>query len=145
MVFLNKYLKEIGIDENYWLFANKKIDERTLPDEEGFVPAEFFNLDTSLALYIYSHLCYFKEHISHIATPFFCDKNGNELESDKSQKKWDKILNVMIDGFKMLIADDGYIQEYLGETDIFEINKKRDKIIDKGLKTFIEYYHCLWY
>ena len=83
MVFLNKYLKEIGIDENYWLFANKKIDERTLPDEEGFVPAEFFNLDTSLALYIYSHLCYFKEHISHIATPFFCDKNGNELESDK--------------------------------------------------------------
>ena len=51
----------------------------------------------------------------------------------------------MIDGFKMLIADDGYIQEYLGETDIFEINKKRDKIIDKGLKTFIEYYHCLWY
>ena len=145
MVFFNKYLKEIGIDENYWLFADKKIDKRTLPDEEGFVPAEFFNLDTSLALYIYSHLCYFKEHISHIATPSLCYKNGNELDSDKSQKKWDKILNIMIDGFKMLIADDGYIQEYLGETDIFETNKKRDKIIDKGLKTFIEYYHCLWY
>lgn len=27
MVFKNKYLKEIGIDENYWLFANKKIDK----------------------------------------------------------------------------------------------------------------------
>lgn len=61
---LNKYLKEIGINEKYWLFDkdNQETDLRYVPDEEGFVDAEHFNLDTSLSLYIYSQLCYFREY-----------------------------------------------------------------------------------
>ena len=59
----NKYLKELGIDEHYWLFDKSNQDDpRYVPDEEGFVNAEHFSLDTSLSLYIYSQLCYFKEH-----------------------------------------------------------------------------------
>ena len=59
----NKYLREIGIDENFWLFKDAKSgDDRYKPDEDGFVSAEFWNLDSTFAMYIYSHLCYFKEH-----------------------------------------------------------------------------------
>ena len=57
----NKYLKELGIDEHYWLFdKDNQDDPRYVPDEEGFVDAEHFSLDTSLSLYIYSQLCYFR-------------------------------------------------------------------------------------
>ena len=32
----NKYLKELGIDENYWLFSkSNQGDPRYVPDEEG--------------------------------------------------------------------------------------------------------------
>ncbi len=65
MVQLNKYLRELGIDEkSCWLFKkeNKENDDRYNPDEEGFVDAEFFSLDYSLSLYIYSHLCYFRDY-----------------------------------------------------------------------------------
>ena len=38
MLTPNKYLKEIGIDENFWLFKDAKSgDERFMPDEDGFV------------------------------------------------------------------------------------------------------------
>ena len=34
----NKYLREIGIDENFWLFKDAKSgDERFFPDEDGFI------------------------------------------------------------------------------------------------------------
>lgn len=63
MLQLNKYLKELGIDENYWLFRDKQLnDNRYKPDEDGFIPAEFWNLDSTLAMYIYSHLCYFRDN-----------------------------------------------------------------------------------
>ena len=58
---LNKYLKEIGIDENYLLFdkTNQENDSRYRLNEDGFVDAEFFNLDTTLAIILYSYLSYF--------------------------------------------------------------------------------------
>lgn len=38
MIKLNRYLRELGIDEKYWLFSEKE-DGRYLEDEEGFKPA----------------------------------------------------------------------------------------------------------
>ena len=88
----NKYLKELGIDEHYWLFDKSNQDDpRYVPDEEGFVDAEHFSLDTSLSLYIYSQLCYFKEHCN------YCHPSYMTAE------KWDKCLDDMIVGFKLLI------------------------------------------
>ena len=51
---LNKYLKELGIDEHNWLFdkETQEIDDRYKPDEEGFIDAEHFSLDYSLSLYM---------------------------------------------------------------------------------------------
>lgn len=127
MLQLNKYLKELGIDENYWLFRDKQLnDNRYKPDEDGFIPAEFWNLDSTLAMYIYSHLCYFRDNCN-VGHP------GN-----MSEEKWNKILDDMITAFKLLIEKD--------ETDYHSIeSKNRQKKIKYGLRLFIKYLYDLWY
>ena len=127
MLQLNKYLKELGIDENYWLFRDKQLnDNRYKPDEDGFIPAEFWNLDSTLAMYIYSHLCYFRDNCN-VGHP------GN-----MSEEKWNKILDDMITAFKLLIEKD--------ETDYHSIeSKNRQKKIRYGLRLFIKYLYNLWY
>lgn len=127
MLQLNKYLKELGIDENYWLFRDKQLnDNRYKPDEDGFIPAEFWNLDSTLAMYIYSHLCYFRDNCN-VGHP------GN-----MSEEKWNKILDNMIIAFKLLIEKD--------ETDYHSIeSKNRQKKIRYGLRLFIKYLYDLWY
>ena len=91
----NKYLKELGIDEHYWLFDKSNQDDpRYVPNEEGFVDAEHFSLDTSLSLYIYSQLCYFKDHCLY-GTPM-----GMSIE------KWINILDAMIEAFRLLIIEE---------------------------------------
>ena len=127
MLQLNKYLKELGIDENYWLFRDKQLnDNRYKPDEDGFIPAEFWNLDSTLAMYIYSHLCYFRDNCN-VGHP------GNI-----SEEKWNKILDDMITAFKLLIEKD--------ETDYHSIeSKSRRKKIRYGLRLFIKYLYDLWY
>lgn len=127
MLQLNKYLKELGIDENYWLFRDKQLnDNRYKPDEDGFIPAEFWNLDSTLAMYIYSHLCYFRDNCN-VGHP------GN-----MSEEKWNKILDDMIIAFKLLIEKDG--------TDYHSIeSKNRQKKIRYGLRLFIKYLYDLWY
>ena len=127
MLQLNKYLKELGIDENYWLFRDKQLnDNRYKPDEDGFIPAEFWNLDSTFAMYIYSHLCYFRDNCN-IGHP------GN-----MSEEKWNKILDDMITAFKLLIEKD--------ETDYHSIeSKNRQKKIRYGLRLFIKYLYDLWY
>ena len=127
MLQLNKYLKELGIDENYWLFRDKQLnDNRYKPDEDGFIPSEFWNLDSTLAMYIYSHLCYFRDNCN-VGHP------GNI-----SEEKWNKILDDMITAFKLLIEKD--------ETDYHSIeSKSRRKKIRYGLRLFIKYLYDLWY
>ena len=127
MLQLNKYLKELGIDENYWLFRDKQLnDNRYKPDEDGFIPAEFWNLDSTLAMYIYSHLCYFRDNCN-VGHP------GN-----MSEEKWNKILDDMITAFKLLIEKD--------ETDYHSIeSKNRQKKIRYGLRLFIKSLYDLWY
>ena len=127
MLQLNKYLKELGIDENYWLFRDKQLNNnRYKPDEDGFIPAEFWNLDSTLAMYIYSHLCYFRDNCN-VGHP------GNV-----SEEKWNKILDDMITAFRLLIEKD--------ETDYHSIeSKNRQKKIRYGLRLFIKYLYDLWY
>ena len=62
MVKYNKYLKELGLNKNDYPFNIVEGDERYFEDEDGFKNSEFFSLDYSLSLYIYSQLCYFREH-----------------------------------------------------------------------------------
>ncbi len=128
MLKLNKYLKEIGIDEKFWLFKDAKSgDERFLPDEDGFIEAEFWNLNDTLAMYIYSYLCYFKEHCN------YCHPSYMTAE------KWDKCLDDMITGFKLLV--DPKNEESFNSIE----SKNRKKKINYGLRLFIKHLGALWF
>lgn len=124
----NKYLKEIGIDENFWLFKDAKSgDDRYKPDEDGFVNAEFWNLDSTFAMYIYSHLCYFKEHCN-VGHP------GN-----MTWKQWNKCLDDMITAFRLLVEEDKIIDYKSVQS------KNREKRINYGLRLFAKHMRSLWY
>lgn len=125
MIQLNRYLRELGIDEKNWLFnkENKENDNRYNPDKEGFVDAEFFNLDYSLSLYIYSHLCYFRDNCL----------NGHP--SSMTFEQWKSIIDKMIEAFKLQITTDNE----------WNVSKNKRKKINYGMKLFIKYYNHLWY
>ena len=124
----NKYLREIGIDENFWLFKDAKSgDDRYKPDEDGFINAEFWNLDSTFAMYIYSHLCYFKEHCN-VGHP------GN-----MTWKQWNKCLDDMITAFRLLVEEDK-ITDYKSVQ-----SKNREKKINYGLRLFAKHMRSLWY
>ena len=143
---LNRYLSEIGIKYedlpgNYTAWfenPNAKIsalyDPRNQEDEEGFCEYEFFNLDHTFDLIIYSKMSYFREHIAKYATPgcFLYDKDGNELDSNVGHKKWLSTLDKIIEGFRISLKID------------FPSKKQRKKI-ERARKLFIKYYDCLWY
>ena len=125
MLKLNKYLRELGIDENFYLFDEKmkQLDCRYKEDENGFVPAECWNLDTTFAMYIYSHLCYFRDNCNY-------GHPGN-----LSEEQWNNILNKMIEGFRLLITRN--------EDDI--PSKTKEKKIKYGIRLFAKYFSALWY
>ena len=125
MVQPNKYLKELGIDEHYWLFdeERRKTDKRYIPDEDGFVDAETFNLDMSFSMYIYSYLCYFRDNCL----------DGHP--SSMTFEQWKSIIDKMIEGFKLQITTDN----------TWSISKNKQKKINYGMRLFIKYYNHLWW
>lgn len=77
MIKYNKYLEEIGIEENHYLFGNS--DPRTQDKEEfGFSSAEFWNLDHTFDILIYSRLCYFREYCCNYSCPRLVDPRTME-------------------------------------------------------------------
>ena len=132
----NRYLKELGIVENYWLFnKSNQDDSRYIPDEEGFVDAEHFNLDTSLSLYIYSQLCYFRDYPMTCGTP-----------CGLTHEKWEEIVNAMIEAFRLLIIEEDYSERWtMSEQEWKYKSKNKQKKINYGLRMFIKYYSNLWY
>lgn len=123
MLQLNKYLRELGIDENYWLFKDEE-DGRYKPDEDGFVNAETFNLDATLSMIIYSYLCYFRDNCL-VGYP-----------GSMTFEKWKEIIDKMIEAFKLQLELDGKI--YLP-------SKNKRKKINYGMRLFIKYYNDLWW
>ena len=131
MLNYNHYLKEIGIKETDFPFEKK--DERYNPDEEGFVEAEFYNLDNTFAMYIYSHLCYFKDHclVGHPA--------------NMTMEEWSKIIDQMIESFKMMITEDEEEDNLLFDKDFIKHSKRRNRKINRGLRLFAKYFGHLWW
>lgn len=125
MIELNKYLRELGIDEHYWLFdkERRKTDNRYIPDEEGFVNAETFNLDVSLSMHIYSQLCYFRDNCL----------NGHP--GYMTFEEWKNIIDKMIEAFRLQIITDNE----------WNISKNKQKKINYGMRLFIKYYNHLWW
>lgn len=134
MVNYNHYLKELGIKETDYPFNKEDVVEpsRYLPDEEGFVPAEFFSLDYSMALYIYSHLCYFRDNCL-VGYP-----------AGMTFEKWENILDTMIEAFKLIIVKDDKETKLYDEA-FKEYSKRKQRKIRQGLRYFGKYFYCLWY
>lgn len=152
---INKYLKELGLDwydlpGNYdeKLINDEKLcdkpaaDCRNQEDEEGFCDYEFFSLDHTLSLIIYSKLCYFREYIADIGTPgclcpihdYHLPQEEKEKRSQAAHEKWLSIVDKMIKAFKIQIQ---------GEREGYEgIDREA---VREGMQLFIEYYHCLWF
>lgn len=154
---INKYLEELGFKQhdlpgyfNEELIGNEEYDgcagadPRNEENEEGFCSYEFFSLDWTLSLFIYSKLCYFRDHIAPIATPGcltgdFSSRGDltekeQEIASKAAHDKWISIVNKMCDAFKIKIK--GRRCGYEG------IDREKER---EGLQLFIEYYDCLWY
>lgn len=131
----NKYLKAIGIDENYWLFNKEHMnDPRYQPDEDGFVDAEFFSLDTSISLYIYSQLCYFREYCLECSIPM-----------GLTEKQWKDTVDAMIKAFELMIVEEDTPVGYESPKAYRIRSKNRQKKINRGFRLFMDFYHSLWY
>ena len=152
---INKYLKELGFewydmpgvfspklekDENLDHVA--AADCRNKEDKEGFCDYEFFSLDNTLSLFIYSKLCYFREYIAPLCTPGCLTPNKYNWENDHEREqankaahdKWLSILDKMILAFKI---------DLIGPREGYEgIDREAKR---EGMQLFIEYYSCLWY
>jgi hypothetical protein len=88
--------------------------------ERGFDDTETWALDQALALFAIPRLKRFKEiHICH--------------PPGMTMKKWDSILQQMIDGFEEVLLRD----EKIADWDF--------KKVDKGLKLFAKWYADLWW
>jgi hypothetical protein len=134
MLFLNKYLRELGINEKYWLFDKRtqEIDERFLPDEDGFVEAATFDLHSTFSLFIYSYMCYFRDHC---LVSYPCGLTFEEYK---------KIIDDIIEGFKLMLIDEKEyrLQDSEGKR---KYSKRRQRKIDRALRLFAKYYYCLWW
>lgn len=145
MLHLNKYLKELGLNENSFPFKKEEGDDRYLPDKDGFIDAEFFNLDYTLSLEIYSRLCYFRDNCL-VGHPGYFEAKYN-CNSDQAMKKWKEKIDSMIEAFRLLIVEDETWDRTNYKTDEEQeyASKNREKKIKKGLRNFIKYYRELWW
>lgn len=137
---LNKYLKELGLTEESYPFNKVENDKRYEEDEDGFKDMEFFSLDYTLSLYIYSQLCYFREHC-------LCGYSGyfQYKYKERAAEKWQEVIDDMIEAFRLLIIEDNTYQWYQSKKENYILSKNRKKKINKGLRYFIKYYNDLWY
>lgn len=110
----NHYYEELGLTEYNFPFEK---DE----DKEGFSETEFFNLDYSLALYIYGRLRYFQDHCL-VGSPSYM-----------TFEQWSDIINKIIKGFYLYLTED------------YKLSKNKEKQMKYGMKLFIKYFPGLWY
>lgn len=119
----NHYLDELGFCEEEWMYDNQNSpDHRYRQNDEGFIPAMFYDLDVSLGMIIYSHLRYFKDNCLH------------SHPSGMTMEEWQSIVDKMIDAFKGMVVEDEY-----------RMSKRRKRALKQGLRLFIKYYQHLWY
>ena len=124
MLKYNRYLKELGITKKDFPFVLKK----PKADKDGFKESEFYSLDYTLSLYIYSQLCYFRDNCMYGYPAKF-----------SSIEKWEAVIDKMIEAFKLMIL------ESKNDDIDYVLSSSKAKKIRQGLRLFIKYYHDLWY
>jgi len=92
-------------------------------EEQQFSDKELWNLDKTLAEYIYPRLKRFKEIVTGRPGGF------------ETQEKWLNTLEQMIVAFELLSREDP----------VLFLKEDERKAVDKGLKHSYKYYNCLWF
>ena len=136
MLIHNHYLEELGIKSTDFPFYNEDYndDPRYEVDEEGFRECEFWSLDFSLACYIYSHLCYFRDYCL-VGYPSYM-----------TAEQWKDTLNKMIKAFRLYIEKEDFKSDLLlSDKQKKQISKNRQKQITYGMKLFVKYFGALWF
>lgn len=131
----NKYLENIGITEDkYWAYNDeaKDFDPRYQPDEDGFIEADAWNLNTTLAMINYSYLCYFRDHCLHCYPP------------NISFEQWKHYIDAMIKAFELILVDEEF--DYtIPQEERMKASKNRWKQIRFGLRLYANYFCDLWW
>ena len=117
---------------NFSLVKPEENDERAKKYKEqrmtrGFDDSETWNLDITISKFLVPRLKAFNE----------CN---NGFPSRLTKKKWNKILEEMIEGFELYIKKD----DWVFEQDLNERNEKYAKV-NKALKHFSKYFYDLWW
>lgn len=94
MIKANKYLKELGID--FFGYDAKG-------EEEIFDPQEFYNLDVTLDMILYSRLACFREKYAEAGIP------GRY----SSREEWYNDLDTVLKGLKLSLTEDFPTQDEL--------------------------------
>lgn len=103
--------------------------------KQGFDETETWNLDHTIARFIYPRLKYFSEI-----------NNGYPAEDDMDDDKWNKILEKMLFSFSFYAQDDysDMIDKYVKKNNKQELQKFYDRI-NEGLELFVKYFCDLWW
>lgn len=118
MITLNKYLRELGINEDNFYF--KKEDDRYIPNDDTGIPeSHTWEMDGALAMIIYSYLMKYKE----IDPPAY--------PAIYTEEKWRGIIDEMIKGFASIIKN--------------ETSKRARKRQRKALALFKNNFFNLWW
>ena len=104
----------------------KKYKEQRMT--RGFDDSETWNLDITIAKFLVPRLKVFKE----------CNKDCYPCHL--TEKKWNKIIDEMIEGFELCITKD--VGEY---EHIFNTRNEKYSKINKALKHFSKYFNYLWW
>lgn len=121
MIKLNRYLRELGVDEkNFYFSKGENNDERYIPDEDTGIPqSHTYDMRGALAMIIYTYLRTFK------------DTKRYGYPARLTEEKWEEILDDMIKGFASIIKD--------------EESHKALKRQKRALTLFKTYFYDLWW
>ena len=109
MLNTNKYLRELG-------YNNLK------NQEEKFDNEDFYNLDLTLDMIIYSYLSYFREHFANTGIP--C--------SFETQEDWINTLDKILSGLRLALNCDKIL------------NEQEEQEVEKARHLLADIWPCLW-
>lgn len=101
----------------------------------GFNPEEFWSLDYTFVAFMLPRLKHFRTHYADVSIPgclHTYDDKWHATDWPGAQAKWESILDEMIEGFELLLADDYF-------------EKEKQKKLDKSWELLGKYAQALWW
>ena len=142
MLVYNKYLKKLGLKKkDYYVFRKGEDKRYRLNKKIGLVPAEVWNLDTTLILQLYTYISQFMDQSEGCCPGYF-----------NSYNEWKDTLEKIRDGFKRyilyFIVEKGKEYDEIKTLERSEQYKREEEIgkaVLDSLDLIKEHFFSLWY